>query len=100
SRAPICVVLEDIHWADQMSLSLLCYVSRRIAGRRVMLVCTLRDEDPSEVEPVRRTLEELRQTERLECLALAPLTEPDTFSLVYALAPVSASKCSRRHQSK
>jgi DNA-binding SARP family transcriptional activator len=82
NRVPICVVLEDIPWADEISLSLLCYVSRRVAGRRVMLVGTFREEDLSELLPLRRMLDELGPTARVERLELAPLTQSDTLSLV------------------
>jgi DNA-binding SARP family transcriptional activator len=44
---PVLVVLEDLHWADEMSLRLLAFVARRMPGRRVLIVTTAREEERS-----------------------------------------------------
>jgi tetratricopeptide (TPR) repeat protein len=54
-----------------------------------MLVGTFREEDLSELVPLRRMLDELGPTARVERLELAPLTQSDTLSLVRALAPAA-----------
>ena len=40
SQRLVLVVLEDLHWADAMSLNLLSFVARRISGWPVMVVAT------------------------------------------------------------
>ena len=41
-RQPLLLVLEDLHWADDMSLRLLAFLSRRGAAWPVLLVATIR----------------------------------------------------------
>src|SRR5262250_324116 len=42
SRHPLVFVLEDLHWADEMSISLFSFLGRRLEGRRILLVGTAR----------------------------------------------------------
>ena len=43
------LVLEDLHWADDMSLRLLAFISRRIAAWRVLLLASAREEELGDV---------------------------------------------------
>ena len=45
ARQPLVLVLEDLHWADEMSLRLLAFVSRRIPAWTALLVATAREEE-------------------------------------------------------
>ena len=45
ARAPLLLVLEDVHWADEMTLRLFAFVARRLAGRPLLLVASAREED-------------------------------------------------------
>lgn len=49
---PIVLLLEDLHWADQPSLDLLHYVGRLVAGFRIMLVATYRDDEITRRHPL------------------------------------------------
>jgi class 3 adenylate cyclase/tetratricopeptide (TPR) repeat protein len=40
--APVVIILEDIHWADDSSLSLINRLARRIPGQRILIVCATR----------------------------------------------------------
>lgn len=42
---PVVLVVEDLHWADASSVGLLFHLTRRLAGTRVLLVGTLRDQE-------------------------------------------------------
>jgi hypothetical protein len=42
-RQPLVVILDDLHWADQPSLSLLQFVARELRGSRLLLVGTYQD---------------------------------------------------------
>ena len=44
---PVLIVLEDFHWADELSVSLLSFLARRLAGARVMIVIAIRTEELS-----------------------------------------------------
>jgi DNA-binding SARP family transcriptional activator len=86
SRAPLLLILEDLHWADEMSLRLLAFLSRRIQGSRVLMVATAREEEVADSPALHRTLEELSRARIVERLALGPLSQVDTRSLVGSLA--------------
>src|SRR5207302_623591 len=46
--SPLLVVLEDLHWADDMSLRLLSFIARRLADRPILALVTAREgEEPA-----------------------------------------------------
>ncbi len=45
AQQPLVLILEDLHWADQSSLHLLLYLSQRVAGSRLLLLCSFRPEE-------------------------------------------------------
>jgi DNA-binding SARP family transcriptional activator len=83
AQHPVLVVLEDLHFADDMSLRFLAFLARRAATRPVLLVGTAREEELTDVEPLRRMCEELGPV--LARVSLAPLSETETGRLVRAL---------------
>jgi predicted ATPase/DNA-binding SARP family transcriptional activator len=44
-RYPLVLVLDDLHWADQGSLSLLFHLAQRLSGSRILLIGTYRPGD-------------------------------------------------------
>lgn len=44
-RAPIVLVLDDLHWADESSLRLLAFLVRRLPTARLLVVGTYRDTE-------------------------------------------------------
>jgi DNA-binding SARP family transcriptional activator len=87
SRQPLLILLEDVHWADEMSLRLLAYLGRQLATHRVLVVITGREEELDLSGALDRTFEELARARRLEALALAPLSRAATSTLVEQLLP-------------
>jgi DNA-binding SARP family transcriptional activator/tetratricopeptide (TPR) repeat protein len=57
-RAPVLLLLEDLHAADEASLALLAYVVRRAASQRLLVIATRRER------PVRDRLSVLEQGQR------------------------------------
>jgi predicted ATPase len=57
-RVPLVVVIDDAHWADRPSLLLLQYVTRRMAGLRLLLVVNARDTEPAELDLLAELLRE------------------------------------------
>ena len=49
---PTLLGLEDLHWADDMSLRLLAFVTRRIRAAPVMIVATVREDEPASARGV------------------------------------------------
>ena len=78
----VIVVLEDLHWADEMSLRLLAMASRRLRAMSVLVVGTARDEDLEDREPLR----DLLRHETVTQVNLGPLSRSETTALVRALA--------------
>ncbi|MBI4317997.1 MAG: DUF2791 family P-loop domain-containing protein [Chloroflexi bacterium] len=44
-RHPLMLILDDLQWADETSISLLFYLGRRAAGSRILIVGAYRPED-------------------------------------------------------
>src|SRR5262249_36416880 len=86
SRGPVLFVLEDVHWADEMSLRLLAFITRRGKEWPLMLVPTAREEDLVDALLARRILRELNQQGHAESLTLFPLTRQQTTLLTRSLA--------------
>ena len=85
-EGPLLVVLEDLHWADEMSLRLVAFVARRLAERPLLLVVSARDEDLVEAPGLTRLVEELAPLPHVEHMAVSALSAAATAALVRALA--------------
>lgn len=84
SRAPLLIVLEDLHWSDDGSLELLPALARRLAAQPILLLLTCRAHEATAT--LQATLADLRRTQLAEELSLAPLTREETVALVRAHA--------------
>ena len=82
---PLLVVLDDLHWADDVSLALLAYLSRRLASRRIMIAVTARPEDTG--ESTNAALADLGRERCLSRLDLGPLSLDATNALARSLVP-------------
>ena len=82
AERPLVAMFEDLHWADEMSLRLLAFAGRRLAGRRTLLIATARDEDLSLAPLLGQTLGELERDRRLVRVRLAPLSREGTVALI------------------
>ncbi|MBI4607621.1 MAG: AAA family ATPase [Candidatus Rokubacteria bacterium] len=91
---PLVLILEDLHWADDMSLRLLAFVGRRLRTEPIALVVTVREEELADTHGLRRTLEELSREDALTRLALPLLSRAATTALVRALARAGSEDAS------
>ena len=69
------VVVEDVHWADEATLDLLRYLSRRLRGAALLLIATYRDDGLAVGDQLRVTLGDLgsqRCTRRVGLVPLSP----------------------------
>ena len=53
SRAPVLLVLEDLHWAGESTLGLVHHLARHLAGHAVLIVGTFRPEAIGSGHPLR-----------------------------------------------
>ena len=68
------VVVEDIHWADEATLDLLRYLSRRLRDTTVLLIVTYRDDGRAAGDPLRVALGDLASQRCTRRVGLAPLS--------------------------
>jgi len=87
-QAPLLLVLEDLQWADDLSLRLLSFVTRHLADRSVLVVGTFREGEES--ASLQRVTTELASLPHVATLAVAGLSQPSTAALVRALARVGS----------
>ena len=77
---PSVLVIEDLHWADTVTLDLIRFVTRRIRGVRALILLTYRDEELDARSPVRSLLGEA-PPESLERMTIQSLSEPAVLRL-------------------
>jgi len=87
SAQPLVLLLEDLHWADEMSIRLTSVLSRRVAAWRILIVVTAREEDVAEA-PV---LRDLLRRPGIATLPLTPLSQAETTTLLESLSPQGRS---------
>lgn len=87
--APLVLVLEDLHWADESSRRLLGFLSVRLRGQRLLVIGTLRDEDTS--SETRLWLAELRRCPTVTRLPLTGLADAEITELIADLIPAGTS---------
>jgi predicted ATPase len=79
-------MLEDLHWADEMSLRLLGFLALRVQIWPVRVIATARDDEATDAPMLRSTLDRLEREAHVTKLVLAPLSHADTGALVRTLA--------------
>jgi DNA-binding CsgD family transcriptional regulator len=70
TRAPVLVCLDDLHWMDRPSIEALAFVVRRVAGERVIVLCTSRIESPPFMDAPTMQWRELRGIDETAATAL------------------------------
>jgi DNA-binding SARP family transcriptional activator/tetratricopeptide (TPR) repeat protein len=90
AERPTLLALEDVHWADEMSLRFLAFLSRRVKDWPLVVAATAREEDLAATPALRRILDELAGEPHVAILRLGPLSRDETLALVEAHAPSGA----------
>jgi predicted ATPase len=65
AAAPVLVVIEDAHWADDATLDLLKFLGRRIERTKALLAVSYRDDEVGASHPLRRVIGELPVAARI-----------------------------------
>ncbi|EWM18667.1 LuxR-family transcriptional regulator, maltose regulon positive regulatory protein [Kutzneria sp. 744] len=71
--APDVVVIEDIHWADEATLDLLRFLSRRLRATSALVIATYRDDEAAG-EALRQALGDLAAQPSTRRIRLSPLS--------------------------
>jgi predicted ATPase len=85
ARHPMVVVIEDLHWCDDMTLRLFRFLPRRLQGQPVLLVGTARTEEMAKNPDRGALLEALRLDPLCSSRTLASLSRDETAQLLRAL---------------
>jgi DNA-binding CsgD family transcriptional regulator len=94
-RRPQILVIEDAHWADEATLDVLRWLSRRIATVPALLVATYRDDELDRGHPLRVALGDLLRREGTARVRLEPLSA-DAVAQLAAPHGVDAAELHRR----
>jgi DNA-binding CsgD family transcriptional regulator len=81
-RAPVVLMFEDLHWADSASAELLSFLTRNLAGDRVLLIGTYRSEEFGRDHRLRRWLSELSRQARVTRIVLDGLDRDEMATLI------------------
>jgi DNA-binding SARP family transcriptional activator len=82
-RAPILLVMEDLHWADKSTLQMLAHLIRTASASPLLLLGTARDTEPYP-DGLTAIIGELAHDRRLVRIPLEGLSEPEVGQLASA----------------
>lgn len=85
TRAPVVLILEDIHWADRSTRAFIAFLTRSLRAERALLLVTYRTDELHRRHPLRPLLSELERAERARRIELEPF---DRSELRQALADI------------
>lgn len=83
-EAPVLLVLEDMHWADEASLELVRHVARELRDARVVILATYRSDEMHRRHPLVRALAELQRERVTTEILLKRLTPDETREVIRA----------------
>ena len=79
---PLLVVIDDLHWADVPSLSLLAFLASELKDTRLVVVGTYRDVEVVAGQPLAGTLAALAREPVVERIPLGGLDRADVAALI------------------
>jgi DNA-binding CsgD family transcriptional regulator/tetratricopeptide (TPR) repeat protein len=86
-KAPLLLVIEDTHWADQSTRDMLSFLFSRPFAGPVALVASYRSDDLHRRHPLRRQVAEWSRIRGVDRVALSPLPEDAVRALIAELVP-------------
>lgn len=81
AESTLVLCFEDVHWLDEESLRLLCFVARHIRSARLLMLLTVRSESVSRQSLATELLGDLASDRILTWLSLRPLSQADSVEL-------------------
>jgi len=83
---PVLLLLEDLHWADEGTLSLLDHLARLLAGLPVMIIATYRDSEIDAGGSLAKTLDNLIRLHLVERMSLGGLPQDAVAEMIRSLS--------------
>jgi DNA-binding winged helix-turn-helix (wHTH) protein len=90
SERSILMILEDLHWADDSTLSLLDHLTQRLSDLPLMVIGTYRDAELSVTRPLTKTLEDLLRGRLATRVRLKGLPRDGVAAMLNSLSGKSA----------
>jgi predicted ATPase len=87
-RTPVVLVLDDLHWADSQTLSLLKHVAASMSDSSLLVLGTYRDSDLERGHPLADALADLHRVDGVERRMLDGLEVDDIADVVAAVAGI------------
>ena len=87
AHAPLLLVIEDTHWADQSTRDMLSFLFSRAFSGPVAIVASYRSDDLHRRHPLRRQVAEWSRIRGVHRVALSPLPEAAVRALIAELVP-------------
>jgi class 3 adenylate cyclase/tetratricopeptide (TPR) repeat protein len=86
ARAPVVLVLDDLHWADGGTIAMLRHVARFLPGQRTLVLGAYRDVELDRQHPLADALAALRSEAEYERILIKGLDEGEVRSLLTDIA--------------
>ena len=90
-QVPITLILDDLHWADTPSLSLLEFLNQELLNSRLLIVAAYRDADASTKSPLQSALGGLIRDPGVERVHLSGLSQSAIGQVAERLCDVTLS---------
>ncbi len=90
-QAPLVLVIEDLHWADDSTLVILSFLLRVLQEGRILLLITCRSDDVRRGDAVSRFIADTTRARLIERLPLQRLDQSAARALVEQLSPGTLS---------
>jgi DNA-binding NarL/FixJ family response regulator len=90
ARAPVVLVVEDLHWADRSTLEFLSSLLRGLRDERLVAICTYRSDELHRRHPLRPFLAEEERREVVERVVLAPFSPAELSAQVAGILGAAA----------
>lgn len=84
-QRPLLLLLEDVHWGGPATQEMLQFLLRRVAGKRVMVLLTFRDDETPRTHPLQRLRNDAQATLGAQTIRLGRLSDSDVADICAAL---------------
>ena len=84
-HAPLLIVVDDLHWADEPALLLLRHIARAAEQARLLILGTYRTTEVAGTEQVVRSLADLAREVPCDRMALSGLDDADVAAMIAAV---------------
>jgi DNA-binding NarL/FixJ family response regulator len=86
ATAPVVLVLEDLHWADESTLDLVAFLAHAVGERAIVVVATYRSDELRADDPPQRLLAELVRAGAATLLVVRPFDRDELHALLENVA--------------